>query len=404
MPRPNIQPADGVRTHDRSVHSLHTDRDAQRLQPAVSGDGRGAVRQGIARMDGVVPAAGVAQPHSGTLPIGGQHTSGTGRADGGNLGAARRTSRDRGPCFDQSVSVNGYAWWYVDAISDDGRQGLTIIAFIGSVFSPYYAAARRRGHGDPQNHCAVNVALYGKRGKHWALTERRKTSLMRSRDHLTIGESSMSWDAGVLTIDIQELAIPRFSKLSGKIRVYPSAVTDCDVALDRNGHHHWRPIAPRARIDVQMAQPDLRWCGSGYFDSNAGSAPLEDDFTTWTWSRADIESGAAILYEVIRRDGAPLSVALRFDDAGAFENFEPPPTVPLRGTGWRIARETRSEDQTGAEVLRTLEDTPFYARSVIGSRLLGAPRVSMHESLSLDRFRSRWVQTLLPFRMPRAFR
>ena len=29
------------------------------------------------------------------------------------------------------------AGWYVDAISDDGRHGLTIIAFIGSVFSPY---------------------------------------------------------------------------------------------------------------------------------------------------------------------------------------------------------------------------------------------------------------------------
>ncbi len=35
--------------------------------------------------------------------------------------------------------AGGYAWWYVDALSDDGRHGLTLIAFIGSVFSPYYA-------------------------------------------------------------------------------------------------------------------------------------------------------------------------------------------------------------------------------------------------------------------------
>ena len=49
--------------------------------------------------------------------------------------------------FDTPVAPGGYAWWYIDALSDDGRCGLTIIAFIGSVFSPYYALARRRAPG-----------------------------------------------------------------------------------------------------------------------------------------------------------------------------------------------------------------------------------------------------------------
>jgi carotenoid 1,2-hydratase len=70
------------------------------------------------------------------------------------------------------VPHGGYAWWYVDGLSDDGRHGITLIAFIGSVFSPYYAWARRRGGGDPEHHCALNVALYGAGGKRWALTER----------------------------------------------------------------------------------------------------------------------------------------------------------------------------------------------------------------------------------------
>jgi len=35
--------------------------------------------------------------------------------------------------------------------------------------------------------------------------------------------------------------------------------------------------------------------------------------------------------------------------------------------------------------------------------LLGESVTAMHESLSLDRFRARWVQMLLPFRMPRAW-
>ena len=54
-----------------------------------------------------------------------------------------------------------------------------------------------------------------------------------------------------------------------------------------------------------------------------------------------------------------------------------------------------------ATLARTLEDTPFYARSLVGTRLFGHAATSVHESLDLDRFRSRIVQAMLPFRMPR---
>ena len=99
--------------------------------------------------------------NAGALSGGGQRASGAGRADGGAIGPAGGAGGDRGPRFDAPVGPGGYAWWYVDAFSEDGQFGLTIIAFIGSVFSPYYAWSGRR---DPLNHCAVNVALYGERG------------------------------------------------------------------------------------------------------------------------------------------------------------------------------------------------------------------------------------------------
>jgi len=86
---------------------------------------------------------------------------------------------------------------------------------------------------------------------------------------------------------------------------------------------------------------------------------------------------------------------------GSVADFEPPPRVPLSGTGWRIARATRCEAGGTARAVETLEDTPFYARSLVATRLLGEDVVAMHESLSLRRFDTRWVQALLPFRMPR---
>jgi carotenoid 1,2-hydratase len=51
--------------------------------------------------------------------------------------------------------------------------------------------------------------------------------------------------------------------------------------------------------------------------------------------------------------------------------------------------------------LQTLEDGPFYVRSLLRSQVLGQSVLAMHESLSLQRFSAGWVQMMLPFRMPR---
>jgi carotenoid 1,2-hydratase len=50
-----------------------------------------------------------------------------------------------------------------------------------------------------------------------------------------------------------------------------------------------------------------------------------------------------------------------------------------------------------------LEDAPFYTRSVLQTRVLGEDAVAVHESVSLERFVTPWVQFMLPFKAPRAF-
>ncbi len=267
------------------------------------------------------------------------------------------------------------------------------------MFSPYYAAARRRGDADPRAHCALNVALYS-RGKHWALTERPASALTQATTALQIGPSVMRWENGTLIVDIDELAVPRFTRLRGQVRLSPQALTTSINVLHGDGGHHWWPIAPSARVEVTMSNPSMNWKGSGYFDSNWGARALETDFIDWTWSRADMRDGAVTLYDATPRVGKPVSLAYRFLNDGTAEPFVPPRIVQLPKTLWRMPRPTRSED--AAAVTRTLEDTPFYARSVMQTQLLGASVTAVHESLSLDRFRSRVVQLMLPFRAPRA--
>jgi carotenoid 1,2-hydratase len=308
--------------------------------------------------------------------------------------------------FDMAVGPDGYAWWYLDALSDDGRHGLTLIAFVGSVFSPYYAWARRRGPADPANHCAVNLALYATGAKRtapqrWTMTERGRSALARSADTLSIGPSGLHWDGTHLTVDLAETAVPLPRPVRGRIRVHPAALTAGPYRIDAAGRHRWWPIAPRARVELELGDPALRWSGDGYLDHNAGDAPLERDFVEWDWSRAAFGAGAAVLYDTVRRDGTTGAMALAFDSAGAARALEPPPQVALPRTGWRVRRLTRADAGHRAAVAQTLEDTPFYARSLVTTHLAGQPVQAVHESLALDRFANPIVQAMLPFRMPR---
>jgi carotenoid 1,2-hydratase len=234
------------------------------------------------------------------------------------------------------------------------------------------------------------------------MTERGRASLRPSAHALEIGPSALAWDGRALTVHIDEITAPLPSRIRGTVRLDPSALTRDVFALDDGKMHRWSPIAPVARVEVALDRPALRWAGAGYFDSNEGDAPLEDAFRRWDWSRARLSGGdTAVLYDVNRRAGGDFGLALRFGASGGVERFEPPPGVALPPSGWGVGRGTRTDAGSTARVVQTLEDAPFYARSLVAGELFGEPVHAVHESLSLDRFRTPWVQVLLPFRMPR---
>ena len=370
-------------------------RDAGGFRGPLSGDRGRAVRSGGAWLERGVPPAGGALAAAGALSGGGQRPSGPGPADGGAVGPAGGACRDLGPGFDTPVGSGGYAWWYIDAFSEDGRFGLTIIAFVGSVFSPYYAW---RGRREPENHCAINVALYGD-ARGWAMTERGRGALARSREHFALGASRLAWDGAGLDIWIEEMCAPWPRRLKGRVRLEAEGLNPRAFALASQGGHLWRPIAPRARVSVRMEKPGLQWLGFGYFDTNQGDEPLEAAFRRWNWSRARLSKGGRVFYEAERRREGALALSLGFSEDGTAFEIEPPPRARLPKSRWRIGRETRGE---GARVLSTLEDAPFYARSRVAHRLAGEDVISMHETLDLDRFASPIVKAMLPFRMPRA--
>jgi carotenoid 1,2-hydratase len=301
--------------------------------------------------------------------------------------------------FDLSVRPQGYRWWYFDAESADGAHAITIIAFIGSVFSPYYAWS---GRGAPVDHCALNVALYGACPR-WTMTERSARRVNIERERFDIGASTLSWRDGEVTISIDEHAAPLPSPVRGAVRIRPQVQTACTFLIDSNGRHRWRPLAPRASFEVDMQNPALSWKGEGYLDANDGDEPIEHGFQSWNWARLH-GGGAAplILYDTVPREGPPRRFALEIGENGEIAERAPPPLGAMATTPvFKMARTTGCDADAAITAVRTLEDAPFYSRSIIETTIGGIPRRGFHESLSGDRLKSAIVRAMLPFRMPR---
>lgn len=271
-----------------------------------------------------------------------------------------------------------------------------MIAFVGSVFSPYYHWAGRR---EPENHVAFNVALYGPHSNRWSMTERGRGSLWRNADHFAVGRSHMHWDGEALTLDLVERAVPHLGMIRGRIRLRPHQMTGAVETLAPG--HHWMTHAPAAHIEVAMTAPALAWEGSGYLDQNWGDEPMEAGFRRWDWLRAEMGRDAAVLYAGDRADGTPFALGRLYRADGGIEPVEVPPARPMRRGFWGAARAIPAEAGAEPRIVATLEDAPFYMRSLIETRIGGRPAHAVHESIDLGRFATRWVKLMLPWRMPR---
>lgn len=234
------------------------------------------------------------------------------------------------------------------------------------------------------------------------MTERPRSQVSRSRNQLVLGPSAVTWEGDCLRIDIAEVGVPIPRKVVGTVRVWPEALGATRFALDPAERHIWHPIAPRARIEVEMQSPALRWQGSAYIDSNFGAEPLEDGFIDWNWSRAHLSRDVVVLYEGVRRAGDRFALALRCDRQGRWRDMDLPPAAKLPRTLFQMPRATRADAGFRPRVIRTWEDAPFYSRSAIETRLDGETVRAVHESLAMNRFRSPIVHGMLPYRMPRA--
>jgi carotenoid 1,2-hydratase len=306
----------------------------------------------------------------------------------------------------EPVPAGGYAWWYVDALSDDGQRALTAIFFIGSVFSPDYA---RAGVVPAENYLGVNLALYD-RGRHaaWVMTEYPAARLVRRADGIEIAGSSMVRDGNRLRVVFREKTAPFFASLAGVgAPVEGELMLDglCEaidgIELGEGSGHSWRVPMPRARIRASFKRPDFSFEGFAYHDTNRGATRLEKTLARWSWARFLDDDRVRVLYTTLDKAGQRVSVLVDARDGDApllraprlvGDVTQPEP----KKARWGLPLPDGFAVEGGAcHVEQLLDVAPFYARYV--ARLDGGG-LGIGEHLDLDRFDRRGIQFLLRFK------
>jgi len=328
-----------------------------------------------------------------------RNSPGSGFTNGGFIRQARGRNDKKGPCFDLNIPSNGYAWWYMDGISDDGSMAISIIAFIGSVFSPWYSWSGRK---NPHNHCSLNIVTYGKGGR-WTMTERNEGSIGLSSNNFQIGPSDVFWNGKSLDITFREITIPHLDILEGSISIFPENMTDIEVLLKPDGTHIWRPFAPISRIQVETNKKGWKWEGNAYLDGNFGTRALEQDFSYWTWSRLPFKQHTITFYDAELKNGDNTNIALKFGKDGSINIIDPPPLKKVKRTNWLLKRVARSDNDFAPFQNKRLLDSPFYSRSELVTKINGEKTVGIHEALDMGRFTNPFIQPLLCAKIPRVF-
>ena len=267
---------------------------------------------------------------------------------------------------------------------------------------------RRRGGGDPLDHCAVNVALYGAGASRWAMTERgraqpaaRTPTRSRSGRARSPGTATRSRSGSTRS----PRRCPRAS--AARCALQPAGLTGRSFALDAAGRHRWWPIAPCSRVEVALERP-----GAALERRRPTSTPTRrraarGRLRHWDWSRAALpRRHRHPLRRAAGATGGGLRSRMRFDPPGRRRGHRArPPRVDPAAHALAHAARRRAPTTARASVVADPRGRAVLRPLGAGLAPAAASRSpAMHESLSLDRFRAPWVQAMLPFRMPRALR
>lgn len=323
-----------------------------------------------------------------------------------------------------------YEWWYLDAISTDGRTAFVLIWFAGLPFSPDALTNHERGRpASARDHVAMFTAVYvdGKQIA-YALNRHPETEFAASRDLLSVavGPNSLErHDGGELVAVVDAPMLFGGGRLSGDLRVSPTGEDGGGIReVAGDADHVWNPLVPACGVAGALrltgSDGSTKWStdfdGRGYLDHNYGRRPLTEGIRRWHWGRAHLGDTTIVYYHNEPTSGPGESVLAIVDGSEFPADCS---DVKFTASDWRrrvlcprfpnavsIDGRRGNERVTFSARRRHVVDWgPFYMRFIcdvtakIGGRELSG--LAMTEYLDPRGLRARWLRPLIKTRIRR---
>ncbi len=288
-------------------------------------------------------------------------------------------------------TAGAYRWFYADVTA--GPFSAVCIFMLGSLFSPRYSVAARRG-GRPLEHSAVNFALYHEGVRRlWVLSEYPRAEL-ESPGRLRIGRSTLTYSGeGTVRMDVEDWTAPWGRPVRASLTLQPMTPVGEVVRLMPELPHYWQALAPRARARLEVPSLGVDADGLGYHDTNHGDELLGARLSGWHWARTHREGETVVDYHL--PDGVPSLRVVARAGGMKYERDVAQEARPTSMTGWGLRVPTRLH--VGNQVVgepRLLESSPFYARLEARQGALD----SLGEVADFRRFHSPFIRWMAHFR------
>jgi carotenoid 1,2-hydratase len=214
--------------------------------------------------------------------------------------------------------TKGYEWWYFDALSDDGKDGIVIIFLDNFIFSPRYNSLNQQlvrnnlTEFEKSRKIPALAFVYYKNGKpiYRAINEFGIDEFVASPEtpECRIGNNSFYFESApygsgyVLSINLKlpkkRVLKAKFEWLSIESDLFPQQKTN------DNNKHFWNLVAPRSdvtgRITIKNKSgnkiDEIKFRGTGYHDHNIDSRWLPNTVSDWQWGRSHFPDSTVVFY------------------------------------------------------------------------------------------------------------
>ncbi len=328
-----------------------------------------------------------------------------------------------------------YEWWNFDALSDDGREAVTITFLDNFIFSPQYNSEIRNlkneihstnGHSATFRFPAV-VFVYYRDGKaiYRAISEYGAEDFRPSSDNpeCHIGKSSFRFESAaygdgyVITVDTtlgkHKRVQANFEWLSIESNFLPNTPTE------KVKGHSWNLVAPRSDVtgrikivdNAGISSDEINFRGTGYHDHDSDDRWLPETVKSWQRGRVHFPDATAVFFRYCETESESPITKLCLIRDGKIEVFDATSDAQQFSRNiFRVKYPSRFQIASGKNLRlkikqNTISESSFFYIRFFSEMTLslgdGKPRkgIGISEHLAPKALKYRWLDWLTALRL-----